>query len=225
MSKKNSINKNINSFMSSVRLYPRGFIGPTSSHMRNFSEEKVELKTEMTQAVLQMGIEREASRVLGHTEVEEIYFATRTNPNLLNQFEIRERIIKVAKEVFTVKPYMFMASQMSSPCFSRNHFDFLQYILDFAKTGQTKLTATIWSNLIKGSNEHLKTGQMVDMQDVLKFIDDNPLLDNRETLITEILNKPQGWSQMLIFLHIMVGDVDNPKDGVLSSMKPKLWRL
>lgn len=200
------------------RIYPRGFVAKRA-HRAIPEETAAELSQEVkvTSAVIATSLDTIASKMVAHPDVEELYYAVTQDPILTREFKVRERILKLAKEVFTDKPGDWVIAQTTSPAFTRNHFEFIQDIVRFAETGRANLSNVTYRSLLKGEVTPRRLEQRADDETVATFVDSKPILQSGSLLITGICKRNSGFLQLLAFLHILVGAAETPEEGISSN--------
>lgn len=197
------------------RIYPRGFVAGTLSNSQpEATPVEVSSSIKVMSANIQTSTDVIGGKMVPNPEVEELYYAVLNNPLLVREFNIREKIIQLAKNIFTNSPGNWVVLQVFSPSFTTMHFDFIKDIVQFAKTGRTALNNHTWRSLLKGEVTPRKLEQRSDPKAVLEYVKAESLLTTNTALITNMLKHTSGFIQMLTFLHILVGNTDNAEDGI-----------
>jgi hypothetical protein len=205
----------ISNLIDGSRIYPRGFIAYKLSNAQpEATPIEASSSVKVISATVQTSTEVIGGKMVPHPEVEELYYAVLNNPLLLKEFNIREKIIRLAKGIFTKNPGNWVALQVLSPAFTTLHFDFIKDIIAFAQTGRTALNNHTWRSLLKGEVTPRKLEQRSDPKVVLAYIQETNLLTTDTALLTNILKHTSGFMQLLTFLHILVGNTETAEDGI-----------
>lgn len=196
------------------RIYPRGFVGKRLVDVLNESGDEYRATTVMMQAVAGTTVETVNSRMLPHPEVEELFFSILKDPLLLREFNVRERILRTARSMFTNDLKRWVYSQHVSPAFSNNHFEFIKQMFEYAETGRSRLSNHTWSSLLKGNITPLSSENKPSAKEVDDYTHSEAFPSSIVSFLVNVTKQPQGWSQLVFFLHILFGDVENVNDGI-----------
>ena len=125
----------------SLRIYPRGFIGHADVAIGK-DEESVSLINQI------IGNAPKESSVY-NSEVTSVYEELIKTPYRINQFEIRERILKAALTCFGFKNfYDWVFVQQQSNTLDVLAAEFIEDTVRFIQTGKRRLSIVTWDRLI-----------------------------------------------------------------------------
>lgn len=195
--------------MSSVVVYPRGFLGfdiglPAENRGSNISKilEAVSLNKTVARSKV----------VISNHQVENQWKQYKSGDRFVHSFAFREQILKVALEAFGTKSfYDWCVLQSESPYLTEMHKRFLNDTFNFIQVGKRSVNIMSWMKLV--TVKELSANDEVPVYQYQKFFGmTSPIHFRREqdlaSAITAWVSQPGGFDDLVGTLHIFFGDTE-----------------
>lgn len=191
------------------RVYPRGFLGASLGAHAEASDRPFMSHLQTHQYHPDQFRQAKTPREVNHN-VENLWKRVLDQQGVMNSFEFREKVLKVALQAFGTDNFRnWIDVQISGPSTGDMHMDFLRDTLRFIESGQRRMTLHSWtavltlssvdSNITKelpGLNDFFvcqqtKRGKNIKMIDVLQ----------------RWCSQEGGFEDLAQTLHVLFGDV------------------
>lgn len=130
-----------------VRIYPRGFIG--------HADVEIAKDTNNVSFFSQISGNTPTQNIAYNSEVTEVYEELMKTPFRINQFPIRERILKAALTCFGFSNfYDWILIQSKSNTLDVLSAEFIEDTVSFIFTGKRKLSIVTWERMIDPKQRH-----------------------------------------------------------------------
>lgn len=150
--------------------------------------------------ILNKGYMNDGNQFFFLPEVQKLYDEYISDVNSLNDFDYREKLLKVAFKSFgTLSFYDWLVLQMQSNYFTNMHRDFILDTINFIYTGKRKVQVSQWVNLLDTSDNSGKPLNPIDFTDYSKDILIN---------IHMWVSNERGFQDLLITLYVIFGSRD-----------------
>jgi hypothetical protein len=143
--------------------------------------------------------------------VEALYAQMITRVDTLNEFEFREKLLKVALSAFGTPQFDFWYSQQKfSPSAGDLHRDFLEDTLHFIEYGTRSQHMETWNVLVsysdKGERENVLSEQAAQFFGITSNgLRREPRNSNLIDVLCAWTGQPGGFADLLFTLHILFG--------------------
>lgn len=188
----------------SLKIYPRGFIGPL---LNNDNVSKVVRQIKIVQATFK--IEQEGGDTISpDKDIQTLYKRYINNSSVISDNSFRENILIKAKQMFSLDglikhPKVWFTTQVDYTDMDSNHFDYLREILVFATDDRTMLNANTWARLLESKHSQVKDKSRC--KDELVALLEKRSIEDIPSFIQAIVSKRGSYSSLLAILYTIYG--------------------
>lgn len=193
-------------------LYPRGFFGAVTTP----SIKKQPKPFSGSVNRLQPGVnlfhnQRSGDTITVNENVETLYAQLISRVDTIDNFDFREKLLKVALGAFGTPMFDFWYSQQKySPSAGDLHREFLEDTLQFIQTGVRSQHLETWNVLVtfsdRGERENVLSDKAAEFFGISSHgVRREPRNSNLVDVLSAWTSQPGGFTDLLFTLHILFG--------------------
>lgn len=189
-----------------LRIFPRGFIGHAGVEIgRDVPKQQIFHK---------IGESAEPAKKPYNAEITDIYDTLLKVPYLIGQFDIRERIIKIALNAFGFNNFNeWLLVQRNSDSVGEYHARFIEDTLLFVNTGKRQFSLFTWLRLLQPGMQceefNYSENFLNSIQKRVTGTSDVEIeLFSLTDLVKNWCSRPNGIEDMYFTLYILFGRLD-----------------
>lgn len=191
--------------MSSLVIYPRGFVGFDIG--LPVKQQSQDINKLINQIRYNKKFDRTKETVISNSEIETLFKQHIQGKRFTKNFDFREKILKAGLNAFGTKDfYSWAESQTKSPFFSDTHKRFLHDTFEYIKNGKRSFPTFSWMRIIQIKDLSYADGELnYDLDRFFKFVNHASIPKDLLSIIQLWVSHPDGIEDLLMSLHILFG--------------------